>query len=247
MDAYRLLDIRKERIEYRQAWQNYSETTFNISRRMGGALYARATNWSEALRIHREWVYNYNHQRHWGHESRQDGCPTPLQVLDWHKGSMYPPAALNRILFATRYTRHLDRHGYVRLHKWRFCGEAGLARQPVTVWVYDGQLKVEYEATTLAEYQVDLEKKSHHVNQVHGGHKIETPFRSPQLTLFNLEDGWLLYLPARERLPSKPRHRDPGNIEQLPLPDFLLPDGVEPLRPEGPVRPDLRLVDAGSA
>jgi hypothetical protein len=214
---------------------------------MADTLYARATSWSEALRIHREWVYNYNHQRHWGHESRQDGCHTPLQVLDWHKGQMYPPAVLDRILFATRYTRLLDKHGYVKLHNWKFCGEAGLASQPVTVWIYDGQLKVEYQATTLAAYQVELQKKTRHVTQVDGGRVIETPFRSPQLALFDLEDGWLLYLPARKRAPYQHRRRGPGNIEQLPLPDFLLPEGIEPLRPESPARPELRLVDSGSA
>jgi hypothetical protein len=106
---------------------------------------------------------------------------------------------------------------------------------------------VEYEATVLAEYQVDLEKKSHHVDRVQKGRVIETPFRSPQLSLFDMEDGWLLYLPARERAPSHHRRRDPGNIEQLPLPDFLLSDGVEPLRPESPARSNLRLVDSGSA
>jgi hypothetical protein len=214
---------------------------------MCDSLYARATSWSEALDIHREWMYNYNHQRHHAHEKRDDGCHSPLQVLDWHKGQMYPPAVLDRILFATRYTRRLDRHGCVRLHTWRFCGEVGLARQPVTVWVYDGQLKVEYEATTLAEYQVDVEAKHHHVEQVRDGHVIETLFRSPQLSLFDLEDGWLLYLPARERAPYHHHLRNPENIEQLPLPDFLFPENVEPSHPEQPTRPDLRLVDSGSA
>ncbi|HET8852977.1 MAG TPA: hypothetical protein VFN02_10650 [Ktedonobacteraceae bacterium] len=213
---------------------------------MADALYARATSWSEARRIHREWVYNFNHQRHHAHESRQDGCHTPLQVLDWHKGQMYPPVVLNRILFATRYTRHLDRHGYVKLHNWRFCGEVGLARQPVTVWIYEGQLKVEYEAVTLAAYQVDLQKKIHCVSQVNSGHLIDTPFRSAQLALFDLEDGWLLYLPARERVPFHRRRHGSGNIEQLPLPDFLLPEGVEPLLREQPPRTPLQLVDSGS-
>ena len=82
---------------------------------------------------------------------------------------------------------------------------------------------------------------------VHSGHVIDTPFRSPQLSLFNLEDGWLLYLPAPERAAWKRRRRGPENIEQLPLPNFLLPHGVEPLRPETPARADLRLIDSGSA
>jgi len=32
---------------------------------------------------------------------------------------MYPPSVLDRILFATRYTRHLDRNGYLRFQNWK--------------------------------------------------------------------------------------------------------------------------------
>src|SRR5260370_11614743 len=39
---------------------------------------------------------------------------SPVEVLDWHKGTMYPASVLDRILFATRYTRHLDTHGLLR-------------------------------------------------------------------------------------------------------------------------------------
>jgi hypothetical protein len=123
--------------DLRQTARPQSPVIWFVCRKGGGG--PEETERNALQKPIREWVFNYNHQRHWGHESRQDGCHTPLQVLDWHKGQMYPPAALNRILFATRYTRHLDRHGYVKLHKWRFCGETGLARQPVTVWIYDGQ------------------------------------------------------------------------------------------------------------
>ncbi len=158
---------------------------------------------------------------------------------------MYPPAVLNRILFATRYTRSLDRHGYVKLHNWRFCGEAGLARQPVTVWVYDGQLKIEHQAVTLAEYQVELQEKNHHVKQVKDGHLIETPFRSAQLALFDMDDGWLLYLPAHSHASPHHRRSVTRNIEQLPLPDFLVPTEAELSLAEKPPRTPLRIVDSG--
>ena len=69
------------------------------------------------------------------HEKRDAGCHSPAQVLSWHKGTVYPESVLNRILFATRYTRHLDRHGYIRFQDWRLYGERGLAHQAVNVWV----------------------------------------------------------------------------------------------------------------
>lgn len=102
---------------------------------------------------------------------------------------------------------------------------------------------MEYEAVTLAAYQVDLNKKNHHVDQVHGGRIIETPFRSPQLAFFDLEDGWVLYLPASERARPLRRRRGADTIEHLPLPDFLLADEAVPRLCEPPPRTPLQIVD----
>ena len=44
---------------------------------------------------------------------------SPVEVLGGQTGTLYPPAVLDRILFATRYTRHLDRHGYLRFQNWK--------------------------------------------------------------------------------------------------------------------------------
>jgi putative transposase len=74
MDVYSALGITKERIEPRQAWQNYIESHFNIFRRMSDAKLERATSWEEVLSIHRAWMHDYNIQRHWAHEARDDGC-----------------------------------------------------------------------------------------------------------------------------------------------------------------------------
>jgi hypothetical protein len=74
MDVYAALGIRKERIEPRQAWQNYVESHFNIARKMADAKFARATSWEEVLAIHRRFQHDYQVQRHWAHEKREDGC-----------------------------------------------------------------------------------------------------------------------------------------------------------------------------
>ncbi len=109
MDVYASLSIRKERIEPRQAWQNLIEAHFTRARRMADARFARARSWEEILAVHRRFVHDYNMQRHWAHESREDGCHSPAEVLGGQTGTMYPPSVLDRILFATRYTRHLAR------------------------------------------------------------------------------------------------------------------------------------------
>ncbi len=241
MDVYAALGIEKLRIEPRQAWQNYVETMFNIARKMVDAKFAKAESWEHMQHIHKQWVHDYNSQRHWAHEKREDGCHSPAQVLGWHKGTVYPESVLNRILFATRYTRHLDRHGYIRFHDWRLYGEQGLAYQPVNVWVYEGTLKMEHQAVTLSTYRVELYEDRRHIKAVSNPRVAETVFRSPQLTLFDLgPDEWLLYWKAPAyalRRKLAPR----SNVTQLVL--FEMPAQEKAAGAET-ASPFLRLVRA---
>jgi putative transposase len=217
LDVYAALGIEKLRIDPRQAWQNLIESHFNIARRMSDAKFARATSWEEMLAIHRSFMHDYNVQRHWAHEKREDGCHSPAQVMGWHKGTMYPTEFLDRILFATRFTRHLDKNGFLRFQNWKLYGERGLGSTPVTVWVYDGSLKVEYQAVTLAKYTVELQDDHKHLREVKNPRLADTPFRSPQLALFDLKPGeWLLYWKTPGHAPAHRRRSVPGII-QLPL------------------------------
>src|SRR5260221_12277921 len=219
IDVYAALGISKERIEPRQAWQNYIESHFNIARKMADARFARATSWEEVIAIHRTWIHDYNVQRHWAHESREDGCHIPAQVLGSSTGTMYPAEVLDRILFATRYTRHLDKHGFLRCQNWKLYGERGLAKAPVTAWGYEGSLKVEHQAVTLSTYTVDLQDDHKHLRAVSSPRLAKTPFRSPQLLLFDLGPRErLLYSRTPDHTPARSR-RPARGICQLPLSD----------------------------
>jgi hypothetical protein len=44
------------------------------------------------------------------------------------------------------------RFGMVSFQNWKFYGESGLAKAQVTVWIYEGSLKIEHEAVTLSQY-----------------------------------------------------------------------------------------------
>src|SRR6266699_3140296 len=45
---------------------------------------------------------------------------------------------LSRALYATQFTRQIDKHGYVRFKHWKFFGENGLpAGEEVSVWIYE--------------------------------------------------------------------------------------------------------------
>ena len=102
----------------------------------------------------------------------------------------------NRILFATRYTRHLDKHGFLRFSNWKLYAERSLAHQLVSVWVYEGTFKIEYQAVTLSKYAVKLQEDHKHVREV-----------SP--------DEWVLYW----RMPpsTKYHRRQIQGAKQLPL------------------------------
>jgi len=44
---------------------------------MADAKFARATSWEEMITTYRKWMQDYNSQRHWAHEKRDDGCHSP--------------------------------------------------------------------------------------------------------------------------------------------------------------------------
>lgn len=111
--------------------------------------------------------------------------------------------------------------GYVRLSNWRLYGERGLTGTSVSVWVYDGSIRLEYGAVLLSVYSFEFEADGRHIREVSNPRLSDTPFRSPQLPLFDLgPDEWLLYLRAPSYSPRR-RVRTDGLL-QLPLEPELL-------------------------
>jgi len=221
LQFYDMLGIRKERIEPGEPWQNYAETLFSIQMRLADFAFAKARTWSEIQQAHRTWWVNYNIEKHYAHQTRQDGRHSPTEVLRGVLGRTFPEEVLSRALYATQFTRQIDRHGYVRFKHWRLYGERGLAGEDVSVWVYEGNLKVEYQATALSLYELSIEKKTGEITQVKNARRLETHFRSPQLDLWQLSDTeWLLAL----RRPGQSSRKKPVKLvplaQQLPLPIF---------------------------
>ncbi len=180
------------------------ETHFSIMRRMADYHLERASGWEEMLSIHKRFVDEYNAQVHWAHRDRQDGRDSPAEVLGWVRGTVYPEEVLHRVLYATQYTRHTDNYGYVRLKNWRFYGERGLAGTPVSVWVYDGSIRLEYRTVLLSMYSFEFASHRIQIRRVGNPRLADTPYRSPQLSLFELgPDEWLLYLRAPKHSPRR--------------------------------------------
>lgn len=218
---YDMLGIRKERIDPGQPWQDYAETLFSIQRRLADHAFSNARTWPEIQQAHQTWWTNYNIEHHYGHRERQDGRHSPQEVLRGVLGRTFPEEVLSRALYATQFTRHLDRYGYVRFKHWRFFGESGLAGSDVSVWLYEGTLKIEYQATALSLYSVRLSPDKQQIAEVKNPRRLETHFHSPQLDLWQLSDTeWLLALRRPEPAPRKKSSKIVALAEQLMLPEF---------------------------
>src|SRR5215204_1255548 len=82
--VYRALGIDKEQIERRKPYQSYIETTFGIQKRMADWHFAKAETFDDLARAHDTWREDYNAQRHWAHEGREDGRHSPQDVLGFY-------------------------------------------------------------------------------------------------------------------------------------------------------------------
>ncbi len=221
LQLYDMLGIRKERIDPGQPWQDFAETLFSIQRRLADYAFSNARNWPEIQQAHQTWWQNYNAEHHYAHRERQDGRHSPSAVLRGMVGRFIPEEVLSRALYATQFTRQIDKHGYIRFKHWKLYGEHGLAGEEVSVWEYEGTLKVEHQATTLSLYSVRLSSDQKQISEVKNARRLETHFRSPQLDLWRLSDTeWLLALRRPDPSPRKKLVKPVPLAQQLPLPIF---------------------------
>jgi len=219
LHAYEALGIRREQIPQGQPWTNYIESHFGIMRRLADHGFAQAQTWTTMLAVHEGFVRDYNAQVHWAHRDRQDGRHSPADVLGWVRGLAYPEDVLHRVRYAVPFTRQVDRQGDVRFRRWRVYGERGLAGAPISVWVYDGALRLAYQTVQLAAYAVALHRDGRRIREVQSPRLAATRFRSPQLALFALgPDEWLRYLRLPEYAPRQ------GGIARGPVQLPLLLD-----------------------
>src|SRR5947209_1779183 len=154
------LPIRKERIDPRQSWQNYREAHFGIMRRLADYYLNKAPTLDEMKKAHRKFIRDYNTQIH--------GCRTGSvmtiaivrrRVLRGVLARTLPAPTLARIFFATEFTRHLDRSGYIRFRRWRISAEEGrgLAARSGEL-LHQHAASIEYQDTELAFYTLEWEE-----------------------------------------------------------------------------------------
>lgn len=210
-DIYQALGIEKERIERRKPYQSYIETTFGIQKRMADWHFARAETFADLARAHDTWREDYNAQRHWAHEGREDGRRSPEAVLGFYTASLrHRQEDLHRAFFSTRHARVLDALGYVRFLNWRLYGEEALAKREAAVWLQPGSLTLEYGDEMLSAYDVKLApetgKPNGKLTAVGRARLFETSHALPAkpLRLFALDEaGWLRALKLEGYAPRR--------------------------------------------
>ncbi len=201
------LGIRKEQIARRQPWQSLIETQFNVQRRMADWPFAQAETWADLLTIHDRFVADFNYQIHWAHRHREHGRHSPSEVLGWVGGKQHTPEELHRIFYSTRFGRVLDRLGFCRFRHWRIYGERGLAGTGAAVWLYGEHLTVEFADEPLAQYHVRYAPDKEHLKEVAVARIFDTPHHSPQLPLWELDEGeWLRIIRLEPYAPRRQPH-----------------------------------------
>jgi len=105
----------------------------------------------------------------------------------------------------------------VSIQRFYVYAERGLARQRVSLWLYAGRLDIAFNEALLARYQYHAQRKCSQLQAIHHPQLYQTPYTSPQLELWELDDThWRKVL---ER-PVRRWRRTSGEgqwTEQLPL------------------------------
>ncbi|MCI0559761.1 MAG: hypothetical protein MN733_14825, partial [Nitrososphaera sp.] len=184
----RELEIELCYIEKRQAWQSLIETQFTIQLRLADAKFEQATTLEGIQEQHAAFVQIFNTTNHWAHRDREDGAKTPIAVLAWQRGRSLDPDKLQRAFRYLQFPRVINHHGLVSVQRFYIYAHRGLAKQRVSVWIYEDRLNIEYQQTLLARYQSKIDRKRKALKSVSQPQFYSTPFNFPQLELFELDE-----------------------------------------------------------
>jgi transposase InsO family protein len=184
----RALDIEPLHIEQGKPWQNMIEAQFKVQLRLADFHFEQAQTLDDVQNQHAAFIETFNTTPHWAHRTRADGHRTPVEVLGWLRGRVVEPQRLRELFGRTEFLRTINRYGFISVQRFYLYAENGLARQRVSIWIYEGQLRIEYHKTLLARYRCIYDRKHGQLHDVNEPLLYTTPFTSPQLELIELDD-----------------------------------------------------------
>jgi len=214
----RALEIEPKYIELRKPWQNLIEAQFKVQLRLADFKFEHAQTLDEIQTLHAAFIETFNTTPHWAHREREDGRRTPVEVLEWGRGRSVERTALRRLFGEVEFLRMVHRYGFVSVQRFYIYAEPGLSRQRVAIWVYEGELRIEYQETLLARYRCAYDQRQRRLQDVSHPQLYQTSFASPQLELLELDEAQWIKVQQRAwyRRPRQVRQM----AEQLPLLDI---------------------------
>ena len=182
------LEIEPLHIEQGKPWQNMIEAQFKVQLRLADYHFEQAHTLEAVQNQHAAFIETFNTTPHWAHRTRADGHRTPVEVLGWLRGRIVEPQRLRELFGRTELLRTVNRYGFVSVQRFYLYAEHGLARQRVSIWIYEGQLRIEYHKALVARYRCIYDRTHGQLHDVNEPFFYPTPFASPQLELIELDD-----------------------------------------------------------
>ncbi len=205
-------------IEKGQPWENLIEAQFKVQLRLADTKFEQAAAFDDLQQQHAAFAELFNTTPHWGHRDRSDGLRTPAEVLNWIRGRPVAPEELRHVLRHLQFERAVNRNGYVSIQRFYIYAERGLARKRVSIWLYEGRLQIAYREALLCRYRYQYDRRRKQLQAVQDPQLYRTPYASPQLELWELDDEqWRKVV---ERLPRLSLRAGivRTDIEQMALP-----------------------------
>jgi len=164
---------------------------------------------ADCLKLSRSHVYNI---------LDADGYRTPVDVLGWLRGRRVEAKRLRQLFGRAEFLRTVNRHGLVSVQRFYIYAESGLSRKRVLIWIYEGELSIEYKKTLVARYRCDYDLQHKQLQGLSDPTLYTTAFTPPQLELIELNDEqWVKFQKRPSRTYSKRIAMLP---KQLPLIDI---------------------------
>jgi hypothetical protein len=112
-------------------------------------------------------------------------------------------------------TSAVSRAGSISIQRFYIYAERGLARQRVSIWLYEGRLHIEYQQIMLARYAYRYDRKRKRLQAVNQPQLQKTVFASPQLELWELDDEQWRKVLERATRPRLTKPAGTSRVEQL--------------------------------
>jgi transposase InsO family protein/transposase len=218
LSILRDLEIEPLHIEKGKPWQNLIEAQFKVQLRLADFKFEQAQTLEAIQNHHASFIETFNTTHHFAHRKRADGHRTPVDVLGWLRGRRVEAKRLRQLFGRAEFLRTVNRHGFVSVQRFYIYAESGLSRNRVLIWIYEGELSIEYQKTLLARYRCDYDLKQGQLQGLSDPTLYTTAFKPPQLELIELDDEqWVKF----QRRSSKTYSRRIAMLpKQLPLLDL---------------------------